>query len=101
MVLPPVSNKRVVDFGAGVGRRSVYLYNLPEVTSGHQVCAGCPACGPARSSHAAACRGLERDAAASGLEGHAACVSSRAQRASRQLRPGLSLWGADSGVPGG
>lgn len=36
-VLPPVSNRRVVDFGAGVGRRSVYLYNLPEVTSGHQV----------------------------------------------------------------
>ncbi|KAL4424432.1 hypothetical protein ABPG77_006370 [Micractinium sp. CCAP 211/92] len=37
VVLPPVSNRRVVDFGAGVGRRSVYLYNLPEVTSGHQV----------------------------------------------------------------
>ena len=37
MILPPVSNKRVVDFGAGIGRRSVYLYNLPEVTSGHQV----------------------------------------------------------------
>lgn len=36
-VLPPVSNRRIVDFGAGVGRRSVYLYNLPEVTSGHQV----------------------------------------------------------------
>ncbi|PRW58282.1 saccharopine dehydrogenase [Chlorella sorokiniana] len=36
-VLPPVSNRRVVDFGAGVGRKSVYLYNLPEVSSGHQV----------------------------------------------------------------
>ncbi|PSC75317.1 saccharopine dehydrogenase [Micractinium conductrix] len=36
-VLPPVSNRRIVDFGAGVGRRSVYLYNLPEVTSGHQI----------------------------------------------------------------
>ncbi|EFN59312.1 hypothetical protein CHLNCDRAFT_137680 [Chlorella variabilis] len=37
VVLPPVSNRRVVDFGTGVGRRSVYLYNLPEVSSGHQV----------------------------------------------------------------
>jgi len=36
-LLPPVSNRRAVDFGAGVGTRSVYLYNLPEVTSGHQV----------------------------------------------------------------
>ena len=34
---PPVSNRRVVDFGVGVGRRSVYLYNLPEVASGHAV----------------------------------------------------------------
>lgn len=33
----PVSERRVVDFGAGVGRRSVYLYPLPEVLSGHQV----------------------------------------------------------------
>lgn len=40
MLLPAVSNRRVVDFGKGVGRRSVYLYNLPEVTSGHQVCVG-------------------------------------------------------------
>ena len=38
MLAPPVSNRRVVDFGAGVGRRSVYLYCLPEVESGHQVC---------------------------------------------------------------
>jgi hypothetical protein len=48
MILPPVSNKRVVDFGAGIGRRSVYLYNLPEVTSGHQAravpCLPCFAC---------------------------------------------------------
>ncbi len=36
-LLPPVSNRRVVDFGAGVGRKGVYLYNLPEVSSGHQV----------------------------------------------------------------
>ncbi len=37
MVLPPVSNGRVVDFGKGLGRRTAYLYNLPEVLSGHQV----------------------------------------------------------------
>lgn len=37
MVLPAVSNRRSADFGAGVGRRNVYLYNLPEVLSGHQV----------------------------------------------------------------
>jgi hypothetical protein len=48
MILPPVSNKRVVDFGAGIGRRSVYLYNLPEVTSGHQARAvPCLPCLPA------------------------------------------------------
>jgi saccharopine dehydrogenase-like NADP-dependent oxidoreductase len=35
--LPPVSNRRVVDFGPGVGRRSVWLYSLPEVASGHSV----------------------------------------------------------------
>ena len=37
VILPAVSNRRVVDFGKGVGRRSVYLYSLPEVESGHQV----------------------------------------------------------------
>jgi hypothetical protein len=37
VTLPPVSNRRVVDFGAGVGRRAVYLYSLPEVASGRQV----------------------------------------------------------------
>ncbi len=34
--MPAVSNARIVDFGRGIGRRSVYLYNLPEVVSGHQ-----------------------------------------------------------------
>lgn len=37
VTLPPVSNRRVADFGKGIGRRSVYLYNLPEVSSGHQI----------------------------------------------------------------
>lgn len=37
MTLPPVSNRRVVDFGKGIGKRSVYLYSLPEVSSGHQI----------------------------------------------------------------
>ena len=37
VTLPPVSNRRLVDFGPGVGRRAVYLYSLPEVASGHQV----------------------------------------------------------------
>lgn len=37
VTLPPVSNRRVVDFGKGVGKRSVYLYSLPEVSSGHDV----------------------------------------------------------------
>ena len=35
--LPAVSNMRVVDYGKGLGRRSAFLYNLPEVLSGHQV----------------------------------------------------------------
>ena len=34
--LPPVSSPRVVDFGPGVGRKTVYLYNLPEVISCHR-----------------------------------------------------------------
>ena len=56
MILPPVSNKRVVDFGAGIGRRSVYLYNLPEVTSGHQARAvPCLPCLPATVPPGAAC----------------------------------------------
>ncbi|KAK9815837.1 hypothetical protein WJX72_010551 [[Myrmecia] bisecta] len=33
---PPVSNHRIVDFGKGIGRRSVYLYHLPEVQSTHE-----------------------------------------------------------------
>ncbi|KAG2451617.1 hypothetical protein HYH02_003398 [Chlamydomonas schloesseri] len=36
VVLPPISNRREVDFGPGVGRKGVYLYNLPEVVSGHK-----------------------------------------------------------------
>lgn len=35
--LPPISNRRVVDFGPGVGRKSVWLYSLPEVASGYSV----------------------------------------------------------------
>lgn len=37
VTLPPVSNRRSVDFGKGVGMKSVYLYSLPEVASGHEV----------------------------------------------------------------
>jgi hypothetical protein len=37
ITLPPVSNKRVVDFGKAVGKKSVYLYSLPEVASGHEI----------------------------------------------------------------
>ncbi|MEW5300170.1 MAG: hypothetical protein WDW36_003119 [Sanguina aurantia] len=33
---PPLSNRREVDFGPGVGRKGVYLYNLPEVESAHK-----------------------------------------------------------------
>ncbi|CAG9466044.1 unnamed protein product [Pedinophyceae sp. YPF-701] len=37
VVLPPISNRRVVDFGPGLGRKSTYLYNLPEVASTHEL----------------------------------------------------------------
>lgn len=37
VTLPPVSNRRVVDFGPGIGRKGVFLYSLPEVASGHQI----------------------------------------------------------------
>jgi short subunit dehydrogenase-like uncharacterized protein len=37
ITLPPVSNRRVVDFGRAVGKKSAYLYSLPEVSSGHEV----------------------------------------------------------------
>jgi len=37
VTLPAVSNRRVVDFGKGLGRKSTYLYNLPEVSSTHKV----------------------------------------------------------------
>lgn len=32
----PVSNREVKDFGPGIGRRSSYLYHLPEVASTHK-----------------------------------------------------------------
>ena len=32
-----MSNRRVVDFGPGLGRRSLFLYSLPEVSSGREV----------------------------------------------------------------
>uniref|UniRef100_A0A061SB72 Saccharopine dehydrogenase-like protein n=1 Tax=Tetraselmis sp. GSL018 TaxID=582737 RepID=A0A061SB72_9CHLO len=41
VTVPPVSGWRSVDFGPGIGRRSVYLYNLPEVGSTHR-CLGVP-----------------------------------------------------------
>jgi len=36
LALPPVSGRRVVDFGTKAGKREVFLYNLPEVESTHQ-----------------------------------------------------------------
>eukprot|EP00873_Tetraselmis_striata_P024375 jgi/Tetstr1/444639/TSEL_032487.t1 len=36
VVVPPISGRRAVDFGPGVGRKSVYLYNLPEIASTHK-----------------------------------------------------------------
>lgn len=33
VLMPPISGRRVVDFGVGLGRRTTYLYNLPEVAS--------------------------------------------------------------------
>jgi hypothetical protein len=37
VTLPPVSNRRTVDFGRAVGKKGVYLYSLPEVASGHEI----------------------------------------------------------------
>lgn len=37
-VLPPVSERRCVDFGPGLRKRDVWLYNLPEVKSSFKVC---------------------------------------------------------------
>lgn len=37
--LPPVSERRCVDFGPGLRKRDVWLYNLPEVKSSFKVCA--------------------------------------------------------------
>eukprot|EP00892_Ulva_mutabilis_P008194 jgi/Ulvmu1/5747/UM025_0001.1 len=36
-VLPPVSERRCVDFGPGLRKRDVWLYNLPEVKSSFKV----------------------------------------------------------------
>jgi NAD(P)-dependent dehydrogenase (short-subunit alcohol dehydrogenase family) len=35
--LPAVSNRREVDFGPGIGRKGLYLYNLPEVASAYKL----------------------------------------------------------------
>ena len=32
----PITQPRVVDFGKGLGRKSVWLYHLPEVESTHK-----------------------------------------------------------------
>lgn len=37
-VLPPVSERRCVDFGPGLRKRDVWLYNLPEVKSSFKAC---------------------------------------------------------------
>jgi hypothetical protein len=36
--LPPVSERRTVDFGPGLGKKGCFLYNLPEVKSSFEVC---------------------------------------------------------------
>jgi hypothetical protein len=36
VLMPPISGRRVVDFGVGLGRRTCYLYNLPEVFSANE-----------------------------------------------------------------
>ena len=33
LAVRPASNREVIDFGTGVGKREVFLYNLPEVTT--------------------------------------------------------------------
>ena len=33
----PASSRKVVDFGKGVGKREIFLYNLPEVESTHKI----------------------------------------------------------------
>ena len=35
--LPPMSNSRVADFGPNIGKRRVYLLNLPEVGTAHRL----------------------------------------------------------------
>jgi hypothetical protein len=39
--LPPVSERRCVDFGPGIGKTGCFLYNLPEVKSGFEVLSFC------------------------------------------------------------
>jgi hypothetical protein len=41
LVVPPLSNPRVVDFGPPIRKVTAYLYNLPEVASTHE-CLGVP-----------------------------------------------------------
>ena len=36
MEAKPITQPRVVDFGKGLGRKSVWLYHLPEVESTHK-----------------------------------------------------------------
>lgn len=36
VLMPPISGRRIVDFGIGLGRRTTYLYNLPEVASANE-----------------------------------------------------------------
>ena len=31
VLMPPISGRRIVDFGVGLGRKTLFLYNLPEV----------------------------------------------------------------------
>lgn len=36
MLLEPITERRVVDFGKGIGEKPAWLYNLPEVYSTHK-----------------------------------------------------------------
>lgn len=37
-LVEPITEKRWVDFGKGIGEKPVWLYNLPEVYSTHKHC---------------------------------------------------------------
>ena len=37
-LLEPITEKRIVDFGRGIGEKPAWLYNLPEVFSTHKYC---------------------------------------------------------------